>query len=332
MASVALTKSGVPTTREDLRTSVTESRAARELQLRRGEFDLAVRLGRIRTFAEPARGPELPGMLVPRRRVDRAEIDRLQAAPGFPESLRASVRTDSAAQGAGQMSITTTRFTRLARLGLLVPVTFYVNRYRTVVWLYLAQELEAFAEAQNNRHLLTRPLPGAMRAQLDAGTDLRARSWRARHAGFLQRLAEGSWACVAVTASLLDEDEVEDIVDDPHERAYLDWLKPPRPDPSPPGSPAAQVVDELIKADDPDEVDWLRVNLAVGLAKARNERPAPRFASALPPKAPVGEPAQPGGPSGERADQGGDQAPHQVPPEPPPRPSRLLGRLRRGRT
>lgn len=356
MASTILPTSSVPIARADGETSFTESRAARELQLRRGEFELAVQLGSIRTCAEPTHGPELPGMLGPRWRVDRTEIDRLQAAPGFPETLRASVRTDSATQGARQMSITVARFTRLARLGLLVPVTFYVNRYRTVVWLYLAEELAQFAAAETNKPLLTRPLPETMRMQLDTGLDLRPRSWRARYVGILQRLAAGPWARAAAAASLLDEDEVADLVDDPHERACLAWLKPQRPDHSPPGSPAAQVVDELLTADHQDEIDLLRDNLTLALAEARNERPAPRFAlSALSPKTPYDEPAQPGrsseehaDPSTERTDRSAEHTDHntghaehsaehadhsdeQASQMPSPRPRRLLGLLRRDR-
>ncbi|MGX1220415.1 hypothetical protein RKD42_001674 [Streptomyces ambofaciens] len=115
---------------------VTLSRAARELGLRRSDFDLAVQLGRIRTVPDDAGG----GWRVP-----RDEIDRIRAADGFPEVLRAGVRAVGTTEGAALMDVTTARFTRLARLGLLVPVKFYVNRYRAVVWLYLAEELRQFA-------------------------------------------------------------------------------------------------------------------------------------------------------------------------------------------
>ncbi|CAM5674603.1 putative protein OS=Streptomyces tendae OX=1932 GN=GUR47_29245 PE=4 SV=1 [Streptomyces tendae] len=55
--------------------SVTRQRAARELGLRRSEFDLAVELGRIRTVPDDGGGG---------RRVARDEIDRIRAADGFP--------------------------------------------------------------------------------------------------------------------------------------------------------------------------------------------------------------------------------------------------------
>ncbi len=325
MTGDTITEPGTPTTGSVLALSVTESRAARELELRHGEFELAVQLGRIRTFTAPVRGPEPPGGAGPRRRVARAEIDRLRAAEGFPEALRASVRTDSAMQAARLIGITPARFTRLARLGLLVPVKFYVNRYRTVVWLYLAEELREFAAAKDNKTLLTDRLPETMRAQLDTGTDLRARNWRGRYAGSLLRLAEGPWARTAVTASLLSEDEVADVVDDLYERAYLAWLSPPLPTSGPPGSLAAQVVDELVKASDPDEIDWLRASLSLGLAEARRERPAPRFAAdALLPRGLDRVLVRSGGP-------GVDHGQEQTPVEPPARPKGLLARLRRGR-
>ncbi|MGW4762881.1 DUF6397 family protein, partial [Streptomyces pseudogriseolus] len=105
------------------------------------EFDLGVRLGRIRT--EPGRTPR-------ERRVARAEIERLRAGPGFPESLRRSVHAVGTAEGAALLDVAKTRFTRLARLGLLVPVAFHLNRYRAVVWLYLADELRLFGDDAKN--------------------------------------------------------------------------------------------------------------------------------------------------------------------------------------
>lgn len=114
-------------------------RAARELVLMRGEFELAVELGHV---GVTTRGP------LGRRRVARSEIDRLRSAEGFPERLRERVRTVGAARGAELMGISPGRFTRLARAGLLTPARFYLNRYRAVVWLYLVEELTVFAAAE----------------------------------------------------------------------------------------------------------------------------------------------------------------------------------------
>ena len=73
------------------------------------------------------------------------------------------------------MDVPAGRFTRLARLGLVVPVRFYLNRYRAVVWLYLAEELRQFADGRGERPAAERRrMPEGLRDQLDAGVDLRA--------------------------------------------------------------------------------------------------------------------------------------------------------------
>lgn len=82
--------------------SLAQSRAARELGLKRGEFELAVRLGRVRTVPAADGG---------RRRVAREEIERVRDTAGFPDSLRERVRAVGTTEGAGLMDITTARFT-----------------------------------------------------------------------------------------------------------------------------------------------------------------------------------------------------------------------------
>ena len=86
----------------------TPSRAARELGLKRSEFDLAVHLGQIRTVPDEGGGG---------RRVTRSEIDRLRATDGFPDSLLQRVRVVGTTEGAKVMDVPAGRFTRLARLG-----------------------------------------------------------------------------------------------------------------------------------------------------------------------------------------------------------------------
>ncbi|MET9889547.1 DUF6397 family protein [Streptomyces sp. NPDC006465] len=243
------------------------SRAARELELRRGEFDLALHLGCVRSVPDEGGGG---------RRVARAEIDRVRAEDGFPEVLRERVKAVGTTEGAALMGVTTTRFTRLARLGLVVPVKFYLNRYRAVVWLYLAEELRQFAADQQNAPLMTGRTPQGLRDQLDEGLDLRPRNWRGRHLGFLLRQTEDPWAQAAVVASLLDPVEVAEIVKDPHERASLDSLRPERVSQAAPESPAARIAERVATADDPDEISWLRADLAQSLSEARQDRPAPR--------------------------------------------------------
>ncbi|WP_253916234.1 DUF6397 family protein [Streptomyces sp. MNP-20] len=243
------------------------SSAARELGLKRGEFELAVMLGRVRTVPDPA------GV---RRRVSREEIDRVRETPGFPESLRDGVKTVGTAEGAALLDITQARFTRLARTGVLTPVKFYLNRYRAVVWLYLAEELREFAACEANAPLLTGRAPDMMRAQLASGADLRARNWRRRQVGFLLRQAEDPWERVAVTASFLDPMSLAQLVRDPYERAYLHRLSPQPLTQAGPESPTTHIVERITTADDPDEISWLRANLSLGLAEARRHRPAPR--------------------------------------------------------
>ncbi|MEV8547106.1 DUF6397 family protein [Streptomyces sp. NPDC051572] len=246
--------------------SCTPSRAARELGLKRGEFDLAVHLGRIRTAPDEGGG----------RRVAHAEIDRLRSADGFPETLLESVRTVGTTDGAALMQVTSARFTRLARLGLVVPVKFYLNRYRAVVWLYLAEELRQFAADKNHTALLNGRTPEGMRDQLRDGLDLRPRNWRGRHLGFLLRQADGPWERAGALAALLDPVQVAEIVQDPYERAYLNRFRPDPPAHGAPGSPAAHLSERIMTAEDPDEISWLRADLAQVLDEARGHRPAPR--------------------------------------------------------
>ncbi|MEU5537745.1 DUF6397 family protein [Streptomyces sp. NPDC020362] len=244
------------------------SRAARELGLKRSEFTLAVHLGRIRTVPDEGGGGG--------RRIERAEIDRLRAQDGFPETLRERVHVVGTAEGAALMGIPAGRFTRLARLGLLVPVRFYLNRYRAVVWFYLAEELRQFAADAENAHLLKGRTPETLRAQLAAGVDLRARNWRGRHLGFLLRQAEDPWARAGAVAAFLAPVEVADIVKDPYERARLNRFRPGPPDTGAPGSPSAHLAEHLMTALDADEADWLRSELTRAVREARDHAPAPR--------------------------------------------------------
>lgn len=253
--------------------SVALSGAAKELGLKSGEFDLAVLLGRIRIVADP------PGT---QRRVTRAEIDRVRGSESYPGALRESVRVMGTAEAAEFMNISTARFTRLARAGFLTPVKFYLNRYRAVVWLYLAEELRQFAESQVHEGLLTGRLPESVRMRLEKGQDLRARNWRSWHAGFLLRQTKDSWERVAAMASLLDQVQLTEIVKDPYERAYLSRLMPAPRTQGAPDSPAALIVERIMTADDPEEVRWLHASLLLGLAQARSDRPAPG-----PPRAPA---------------------------------------------
>ncbi len=253
---------------------VTPSRAARELGLKRSEFDLAVHLGHVRTVPDEGGGGA--------RRVERAEIDRLRAQDDFPEVLRERVRVVGTAEGAALMEIPAGRFTRLARLGLIVPVNWYLNRYRAVVWLYLAEDLRNFTRGPENAHLLKGRTPDPLRGQLEAGVDLRARNWRGRHLGSLLRRSEESWARAGAVASFLAPVEIADVVKDPYERAYLNRFRPTPPGQGTPGSPAAHLAERIALAQDADEIDWLRGELGRSVEEARAESPAPRPATRRP--------------------------------------------------
>ncbi|MGV9457344.1 DUF6397 family protein [Streptomyces sp. NPDC003635] len=280
--------------------SCTPGHAARELGLKRREFDLAVHLGHIRTVPDEGGGGGA-------RRVSRSEIERLRAGEGFPEALLERVKAVGTTEGAALMRVPAGRFTRLARLGLVVPVSFYLNRYRAVVWMYLAEELRQFAADEENVPLLKARTPEGLRDQLEAGLDLRPRNWRGRHLGFLLRQAEEPWQQAGAVAAFLDQVRIAEIVPDPYERSYLNRLRPGPPAHGAPGSPAAHRCEQIMTADDADEIGWLRADLTRAMQEARDHRPAPR----------------------PTARSGSAEQPVAVAPEPGEARHRLLGWLRR---
>lgn len=244
---------------------VAASRAAAELVLKRGEFELAVHLGIVRVEARRSGGR--PG-------VRQEEIDRLRSEDGFPGALRERVRTVGTAEGARLLGISPVRFARLARAGCVTPVAFYLNRYRAVVWLYLAQELCGLAA--RSPELLVGRSPVWMRDRLDSGRDCRPRNWRSRRIERLLSLTEDPWARAAVVAQALDPAQLAEVVDDPYERAYFARVRP-EPVFGQRGSSATQdTMGRLMLADEPDEILWRRVNLIMELDAAREARQAPR--------------------------------------------------------
>ena len=236
--------------------------AAGELGLKLGQLELAVLLEEIRTVAA-GRG----------RRVPAAEIERLRAVEGFPECLVERLRLVGTAPGAALMGVGPARFTRLARVGCFSPVRFSVNRYRAVVWLYRAVELRKFAE--RHPELLTGRTPRAMRAMLDAGEDWRARNWRSRRMGQLVRQTDDPWERAAVSAAVLDAGELAQVVEDPGERAHLRRLRPALIDVGARVPASRRMIEQVIRADDPDELLWHRISLGLCLDDAREARPSP---------------------------------------------------------
>ncbi|MEV5971422.1 DUF6397 family protein [Streptomyces sp. NPDC051921] len=264
--AVRLDKGGAPT--------VAPGRAAQELALKRDEFQLAVQLGMVRTVPGSEPGTADGPLGDPTRgRVARSEIERLRGAPDFPDGLRERVRSVGTAEGARLLAVTHDRFARLARTGHFSPVRFYVNRYRAVVWLYPAADLGEFALTHPG--LLTGRLPLDVRTRADGREDWRPRNWRARRLGMLLRSSGDPWVRAAAIASLLDPIHVAEVIDDPFERAYLDRFRPTPPSWRPNAPAAREIADRLLVADDPDEILWHRMSLALALDEARADRQAP---------------------------------------------------------
>ncbi|MEU3353849.1 DUF6397 family protein [Streptomyces sp. NPDC037389] len=240
------------------------ARAARELGLKPREFELAVHLGEVRTVSA---GPD------GRRRVPPEEIDRHGSSEGFPEALRSRLWAVGTAEGAELMGVSPARFTRLARAGCFTPVRFYVNRYRAVVWHYLAADLAEFADREPG--LLTGRTPALLRTALDEHPDRRARGWRARRVDQLTAQTTDAWQRAAATAAVLDTPELAQAVPDPGERAYLSALRPELTRIRSEVPAAREVIESLVLAEDPDETDWYRHCLTTALPQARATRPAP---------------------------------------------------------
>ncbi|WFB11126.1 DUF6397 family protein [Streptomyces sp. LX-29] len=263
--------------------------AARRLGLKPSEFELAVQLGEVRTVATGT--PWL-------RRVDRTELRRLAEAEGGPEGLRERLRSVGVGQGAELLGISPGRFGRLARCGCFTPVRFYVNRYQAVVWLYLATEVRRFAEREPE--LLTGRAPAGLLAMLAAGEDLRARGWRGRRAEQLIGQTDDPWERAAVWAALLAPDELDQAVEDPHERAWLRRLRPALVSSGAHAPGSRDAAAGVLTADDPVELLTCRLCLAAALTTARAARPAPLLgpAEAVPGGVeawPPGEIAEPSG-------------------------------------
>ncbi|MGW5847629.1 DUF6397 family protein [Streptomyces sp. NPDC055254] len=267
-------------------TAVSGVRAAAELGLTRSEFARAVQLGIVRA------GPPAPGGAA---RYTWAELERVRSAEGQdgdgqdgdgsagggpngvwpkegrpPDALRAKVEAVAGAQAAAEvLGVGPSRFTRLARCGRLSPVGYRVNRYRAVVWLYLASELREFAAREPGA--LRGAAPPEDRELMTAGADLRPRRWRGRHVGLLLRRTADPWERAAVLASVLPEEELVEAVPDPAERIVLAALAPPAPYGHPQVPAAAAVARRLLTAEPPEEVHWYRTSLDFALRGARGQ-------------------------------------------------------------
>ncbi|WP_051830997.1 DUF6397 family protein [Streptomyces violens] len=242
-------------------------RAARELGLKTGEFELAAQLEEVMTVLPG------PGGAPGRRRVPAAEVERLREEAGFPDTLRERIRVVGATEGAELLGIAPGRFLRLARAGCFGPVRFYVNRYGAIVWQYLAAELQAFAGRECS--LIHGPTPPPMRELLTRGQDWRGRLWRSRRVAQLVEEADGSWAVSAVIAAVLPPEELASLVRDPAERAWLRKLRPRLSSAGANTTRTREAVERAETAQEFDEVMWYRISLSRQLDAARQEHPAP---------------------------------------------------------
>ncbi|WP_438484511.1 DUF6397 family protein [Streptomyces sp. S186] len=255
----------------DGRQTLSTARAAQELELRTGEFELATQLGEVRTVpAEPDRRPGSAGPPA-RRRVPAEEIARLQAEPGFPESLRARLRAVTTNEAAALMGVGPGRALRLTRAGCVGPVRFYVNRFGAVVWLYLASEITEFAEREPE--LLQGNTPAAMRVMLTSGQDWRPRQWRSRRVAQLMGRTDDPWESAAVIAAVLPPEELASVAEDPLERDLLRRLRPVLASMITATPAAREAFERVLRAEEFDEVLWYRVNLSRALETARREDP-----------------------------------------------------------
>ncbi|AZM44809.1 hypothetical protein DMB38_02335 [Streptomyces sp. WAC 06738] len=278
---------------------LTFGRAAAELGLLPRELELAVQLGLV-----PTEPPQRAGG---RRRVARAEVARLRAedgaggagGAGAAAALRERLRLVGTVAGAEELGISSVRFTRLARAGCFAPARFYVNRYRVVVWLYLATEVERFGEREPG--LLRGPLPPAMRAELAEGADARARGWRQRRVEQLLSERVDPWERAGAYAAVLSDAELAEEVPDAGERARVVEHRAELVAPARGGSETARRAAEgVLLAETDAEALGYRLGLAVELqaARASYATPGPALppeASPAPLPAPCAAPPPPGG-------------------------------------
>ncbi|WP_326794688.1 DUF6397 family protein [Streptomyces sp. NBC_01808] len=278
---------------------LTFGRAAAELGLLPRELELAAQLGLV-----PTEPPQRAGG---RRRVARAEVARLRAEDGAggagpAAALRERLRLVGTAAGAEELGISSVRFTRLARAGCFAPARFYVNRYRVVVWLYLATEVERFGEREPG--LLRGPLPPAMRAELAEGADVRARGWRQRRVEQLLSERVDPWERAGAYAAVLSDAELAEEVPDAGERARVVEHRAELVAPARGGSETARrAAEDVLLAESDAEALGYRLGLAVELQAARVDyaTPPPSLspeASTSPAPLPAPLPAPPAPPGG----------------------------------
>ncbi|NJP43809.1 DUF6397 family protein [Actinacidiphila epipremni] len=243
---------------------LTLNRAREELDLTYAEFELALQLGEISTVT--AGGADRP-------RVPAAEIARVLDAPGGKAALLSRIELVDTTAAAELLGIGRDRMLRLTKAGCVRPVRWYVNRYRALVWLYLAGEIKELAAG--SPALLAGRLPDAVRAAEAEGDDRRARGWRSRRVAQVVRDAAGPWEEAAAWAALLGPEVTDSVVPDPHERSRLRTLRTVLPYGRPGPLADAALIRRLTVADHPDEISLALLALADALHRARTHESPP---------------------------------------------------------
>ncbi|MFI0943480.1 DUF6397 family protein [Streptomyces sp. NPDC021020] len=269
------------TAAEDPPQMFTLNRAREELGLPFAEFELALQLGEIGTVV---------GGGADRPRVSATELARVRDQDGGTAALLSRIELVNTTAAADLLGVGRDRLLRLTRAGYVRPVRWYVNRYRALVWLYLAGELREFAVARPA--LLTGRLPAELREAEAEGADLRPRGWRSRQVARLVEDAPGPWEEAAVWAALLGPELTDEAVPDPHERRRLRGIRTVLPYGRPGPLAGMALIRRLTLADAPDEVAAALLALAEALGRARaGEKVPPK-----PPYEPWGAPPpEPGG-------------------------------------
>ena len=146
-------------------------RAAQELDLRRGEFDLAVHLGLSARGGAGGAGVARGGV--------RQEESTGGRAGRLPQSLRERVRTAGTAEGAALLGIRSVPLHRPGAGRVHLAGALLPQPLRAVVWLYWWTNFAGFGAREPQ--LLAGKSRVGMRTMLEAGVD-----WRAPQLAFAQ--------------------------------------------------------------------------------------------------------------------------------------------------
>ncbi len=231
--------------RTKARATVSLASAARELCWPRRKLELAVQLGVLRSVGL--------GELAPWGRPVASRGQRAPVVPGASWQRRV-LRSEVERLAADPRALRESR----GRLRLVGT----------------AQAAELVEFAAGEPQLSAACAPERLRAMMRTEADWRGRNWRARRVGQLLTHSSDPWSRAAVSAAVLSTDALADAVPDLAERAYLRELDPPLSPVRAVAPAVCAVVDEVVTADDRDEVIWHQIGLTTALEDARPAPPA----------------------------------------------------------